>query len=62
MRAFPLLTGVITIIMLAGVGWVLWSEGQMVWAAAAGFFALVRLVLFVGQVVRAINRSREEDA
>ncbi|MFK7928792.1 MAG: hypothetical protein AB8H79_11435 [Myxococcota bacterium] len=64
MTTFPLLTGVLTIIMFSGVGWVLWTEGQMVWAGLSFLFAAIRLILFAGQIVRLLQRRRHaaEDA
>jgi len=56
MTTFPLVTGVLTIIMFSGVGWVLWTEGQMVWAGLSFLFAAIRLILFVGQIWRWMQR------
>lgn len=61
MAAFPLLTGVITIILLGGVAWVLWSEDQLLWGGLAAGFALLRLGLLIGQMWR-LYRRRTADA
>lgn len=61
MRSLPILTGVLTVAMLGGVGWVLISEGAWLIGSVAVGFGVFRLVFLGVQIARWIRASREED-
>ena len=62
MRSIPLLTGVLTVAMLGGVGWVLLSEGAWLIGSVAVGFGIFRLVFLVVQIVRWVRANQEEAA
>jgi len=61
-RSIPLLTGVLTVAMLGGVGWVLLSEGAWLIGSVAVGFGIFRLVFLVVQIVRWVRANQEEAA
>lgn len=61
MRSIPMITGVLTIGLLGTVGAVLLSEGAWLIGGLALGFAVLRLVLFILQLVR-IARAKQDEA
>jgi len=62
MRSLPILTGVLTVAMLCGVGGILVSEGAWLIGSLALGFGVFRLVYLVLQIVRWVQAAREDTA
>lgn len=50
MRSLPIITGFLTVLLIGGVGYVVWQEGSMLWGGVALAFAGLRAVLLARQL------------
>lgn len=61
MRSLPILTGLLTVLLIGGVGIVVWQEGSMLWGGVALAFAGLRLVLLIRQLWFRFRPLPDED-
>lgn len=61
MRSLPIMTGVLTIVLVGGIGLSLLSAGSTTWGAILLGFAALRAVLMLLQIQRIRQAQAERD-